>query len=129
MPELAKEILNSARYGHEVIFKAEQRLLGFDHTDIGLALIKAWRLPNSLGEVVKYHHNPSQANDFLVEVAIVHIADILVSGAQFGHAGDQHVPPLDPQAWELLGLDLLDIPDLLEQVKTQLDELASVLTA
>jgi HD-like signal output (HDOD) protein len=129
MPELAREILNSARYGHEVIFEAEKRLLSFDHTDIGTALVNAWRLPNSLSEVVKYHHTPSMADEFPVEVAIVHVADVLVSGAQFGHAGDQHVPPLDPQAWELLGLDLMDIPTVLDKVNEQLDALASVLTA
>ncbi len=129
IPEIAKEALNSARYGHEVIFKAEQRLLGFDHADLGAALIKAWRLPSSLAETVQYHHDPAGATEFPVEVAIVHIADIIVSSAQLGHAGDPHVPPLSPEAWTLLGLDTADIPSMLDDINEQLDELTSILVA
>ncbi len=129
MPEIAKEALNSARFGHEVIFKAEQRLFGFDHADVGATLIKAWRLPSSLAETVQYHHNPTGASEFPVEVAIVHIADIIVSSAQLGHAGDPHVPPLSPEAWTLLGLDISNIPELLSDVNEQLDELTSILVA
>jgi HD-like signal output (HDOD) protein len=128
VPELAREAINSAKFGHEIIYQAEQRILGFDHTDVGQALVKAWRLPNSLEEVVKCHHSPSQAVNFPLEVAVVHVADILVSAAQFGHSGDAHVPPLDPDAWDLLGLDLNVIPDLLQELANQLDELTRLLT-
>lgn len=125
VPELAKESINSAQFGHEVIYKAEQRVLGFDHTEVGQALIQAWRLPSSLGEVVRYHHTPTLAQEFPMEVAIVHIADIMVSSAQLGHSGDNHVPPLDPAAWDLLGLDIDVIPEILQQVVEHLDDLKS----
>ncbi|OUR64706.1 phosphohydrolase [Methylophaga sp. 42_25_T18] len=128
VPELAREAINSAKFGNEVIYKAEQRILGFDHTDVGQALVKAWRLPHSLEEVVKCHHTPSQSVNFPLEVAVVHIADIIVSSAQLGHSGDSHVPPLDPDAWELLGLDEKVIPDLVKELVQQLDELAKLLT-
>ncbi|WP_438969951.1 HDOD domain-containing protein [Methylophaga sp.] len=127
VPELAGEAIRSAEFGHEVIFKAEQRVLGFDHTEVGQALIKAWRLPPSLEEVARYHHSPSDAEHFPFDVAIVHIADILVSSVPFGHSGDQHVPPLDPAAWKLLGLDENQIPDLLQQVSQQINQLTSVM--
>ena len=125
VPELAKESINSAQLGHDVIYKAEQRVLGFDHTEVGQALIQAWRLPSSLGEVVRYHHTPTLAQEFPMEVAIVHIADIMVSSAQLGHSGDNHVPPLDPAAWDLLGLDIDVIPEILQQVVEHLDDLKS----
>jgi len=127
MPELAREAINSAEFGHEVIYEAEQRILGFDHTDVGQALVKAWRLPHSLEEVVKCHHTPSQSVNFPLEVAIVHIADIMVSSAQLGHSGDTHVPPLDPEAWDLLGLDIKVVPDILQELAQQLDELTNLL--
>lgn len=127
MPELAGEAIRSAEFGHEVLFKAEQRLIGFDHTEVGQALVKAWRLPNSLEEVARYHHTPSEADNFPLDVALVHIADILVSSVPFGHSGDKHVPPLDPAAWELLGLSEYQIPDLMQQVAVQIDQLTSVM--
>lgn len=129
VPELAREAISSAEFGHEVLFKAEQRVLGFDHTEVGQALVKAWRLPRSIEEVVRYHHTPSEAEDFPIDVAIVHLADILVSSVPFGHSGDRHVPPLDPAAWELLALNEYQIPDLLQQVSIQIDQMASVMLA
>jgi HD-like signal output (HDOD) protein len=129
MPEIAREAINSSRFGHEAIFKAEQRLLGFNHADLGATLIKAWRLPSSLAETVQYHHTPSTSVEFPVEVAIVHIADIIVSSAQLGHAGDPHVPPIVPEAWTLLGIELTDIPELLNDINEQLDALTNILVA
>ncbi|MDC9724486.1 MAG: HDOD domain-containing protein [Gammaproteobacteria bacterium] len=127
MPELAREAINGAKFGNEVIYLSEQRIIGFDHTEVGHALVKAWRLPSSLEEVVRHHHTPTESEEFSLEVAIVHIADIMVSSAQLGHSGDHHIPPLDPKAWELLGLAPEVLPEILQHVTTQLDDLTSVM--
>jgi len=129
LPELAREAINSAKFGDEVIFEAEKRVMGFDHCEVGSALVKAWRLPESLGEVVKYHHTPSQAENFQTEVAIIHIADIMVSSAELGNSGDRHVPPLDPKAWDLINIGEEVLPDILDQVKEKLDDLTAVMTS
>lgn len=129
LPELAREAINSAKFGHEIIYTAEQRVIGFDHTEVGHALVKAWRLPSSLEDVVRYHHSPTQSKDFPLEVAIVHLADIMVSSAQLGHSGDQHIPPLDPKAWDLLGLDVEVLQQVLQQVTVQVDDLTSIMTS
>jgi len=127
MPELAGEAIRSAEFGHEVQFLAEQRIIGFDHTEVGYALARKWHLPHSLQEVARFHHRPSDAEEFPIDVAIVHVADILVSAVPFGHSGDSHVPPLDPAAWDLLGLNDLQMPLLLQQVGEQIDRLSSVM--
>ncbi|GAB4290073.1 MAG: HDOD domain-containing protein [Methylophaga sp.] len=127
MPEQASEAIRSAEFGHEIQFQAEQRIIGFDHTEIGYALAREWHLPHSLQEVTRYHHRPSDAEDFPIDVAIVHVADILVSAVPFGHSGDNHVPPLDPAAWDLLALNELQMPLLLQRVDEQIDHLTSVM--
>lgn len=124
VPELAGEAMKSARFGHEVLHLAEQRVIGFDHTEVGEALIQAWRLPESLGLVVRHHHSPA-ASGYTTEVCIVHVADVMVSSVPFSHSGDQHVPPLDPMAWEKLGLSAKTIPPLLRKVAIQLEYLAA----
>lgn len=130
VPELAREAINRAQFGHEIIYQAEQNVLGFDHTEVGEALINAWRLPALLAETARFHHRPCDAQKFPLEVAIVHIADIMVtSAAQFGHSGDRHVPPLDSAAWDLLQLDPAVIPEIMQHVVEQLDDLASLLTS
>jgi HD-like signal output (HDOD) protein len=129
MPELAGEAIRSAEFGHETLFRAEQRVIGFDHAEVGYALARAWHLPHSLQEVTRYHHTPSEAEEFPLDVAIVHVADVLVSAVPFGHSGDNHVPPLDPAAWDLLGLNELQIPLLLQQVNEQIGRLSSAMLA
>lgn len=127
VPELAREAINSAKFGHEVLHHAEQRIIGFDHTEAGEALIQAWRLPDSLAAVARYHHSPMQAPYFNQDVAFVHVADVLVSGVPFGHSGDQHVPPLDPDAWDSLGLTPEKAVSVLPAVAEQLDDLNRIM--
>ncbi len=129
LPELAREAINSAKSGNGVISESEKRVIGFDHCEAGAALVKAWKLPDSLGEVAKYHHTPSQAEEFPTEVAIIHIADIIVSSAEIGNSGDRHVPPLDPKAWELFNIDEQVLPEILDQVREKLDDLTAVMTS
>jgi len=38
VPELAREAINRAQFGHEIIYQAEQNVFGFDHTEVGEAL-------------------------------------------------------------------------------------------
>ncbi len=127
LPELAREAINSAKFGHEVLHHAEQRIIGFDHTEAGEALIQAWRLPDSLAAVARYHHSPMQAPYFNQDVAFVHVADVLASGVPFGHSGDQHVPPLDPDAWDSLGLTPEKAVSVLPAVAEQLDDLNRIM--
>lgn len=127
VPELAREAINSARFGHEVLHEAEKRIIGFDHAEVGAILIQNWRLPESLAQVARYHHQPGKAEQDQLGVAIVHIADILVSSVPFGHNGDQHVPPMDESAWQHLNLKPEAMPPLLFNVSRQLDSLATIM--
>lgn len=127
VPELAREAINSAQYGHEVLHQAERRIIGFDHTEAGEALIQSWRLPDSLAAVARYHHNPMQAPYFNQDVAFVHVADVLVTGVPFGHSGDQHVSPLDAATWDSLGLTPEQAIGVLPAVAEQLDDLKSIM--
>ncbi len=130
IPEMCRDALSSARAGKELLFEAEQRLLGFDHTEVGEALIRKWRLPESMIEPIRYHHSPSQAQQNHTEVAIIHLADIMVTSVgELGNSGDDHVPPIDPESWEKLNLDSDLLPDILEQVREELNTLVLALAA
>ena len=129
VPELYKEAITSSLFGNETLYEAEHRLLGIDHTQVGEALAKEWRLPAALTEIIRHHHSQAQSEIFPIETAIVHLSDVMVTAAgTFGHAGDRHVPRLNPQAWAELKLDEQQLPDIMQQVTNKIDDLTSVLT-
>jgi putative nucleotidyltransferase with HDIG domain len=64
------------------ICELERALLGFDHAEVGEALLLHWNLPHNLSASVRYHHNPREATDAHLESAIIHIADTVTHCAQ-----------------------------------------------
>lgn len=119
MPELAREALLRARYNGVVLIQAEQELMGFDHAMVGAELMRLWKLPASLVEAVEFHHNPGQAPNHPLITAIVHIADVIASAIRSGAGASEAAPPLDPAAWDRIGLPTLAIEALLLEADQQ----------
>jgi putative nucleotidyltransferase with HDIG domain len=69
-------VLDVAKEESIPIFKAEMKVLGATHAEIGAYLLGLWGLPSELVEAVAYHHNPcgSGREDFSTSMA-VHIAN------------------------------------------------------
>lgn len=104
-PDVASSITTASQTGDRSLFEIEQEVLGLSHADIGGCLANAWNLPITLREPILYHHTPTLAKEAALQTAIVHVADILVKGLACGNPGDDQVPPLSQQAWDMLGLD------------------------
>ena len=117
LTDRSQEILHHARNAPMLLYEAEREALGFNHAVVGGLLLQTWKLPTSLEEIVMYHHNPTSATRFPMETAIVHISDIIVHAMDLGSSGETYIPPLDPSAWEKLGLH----PSVLGSVEEQVD--------
>lgn len=63
---------------------AEKLVLGLTHAEIGQYLIKNWNLPDALGDAVRYHHAPSEAEDSKTLPSIIHLADYMTQKYQQG---------------------------------------------
>ena len=71
--EGAEELLSQ-----EDFLEVERRILGVDHTQIGLFLAQQWKLPAPMATAMGYHHRPSRVAEDKRHLAfIVHLADIL----------------------------------------------------
>ncbi len=127
LPELAREALLRARYNGIVLQQAEQELLGFDHATVGAELIRMWKLPNSLVDAIEFHHNPSQSQDYPLITAIVHVADVVASTIRSGGGASEAAPPLDPSAWDRIGLPPLAIEALLIEADQQFGDAQSMI--
>jgi putative nucleotidyltransferase with HDIG domain len=106
--------------------EAEVEILGVDHADIGLWLSQEWGLPERLTAAISFHHDPDGVTKFKERVAVVHIADVLVRAFGIGFGGDKWVGRIKPSQWELLGMDKVDLPQLMGKILVELEEIENL---
>ncbi|NOX77270.1 MAG: HDOD domain-containing protein, partial [Gammaproteobacteria bacterium] len=107
VPALARQALEACIDGPNELEsqEAEQAIIGFDHAEVGSELAQRWNLPTNIQECIAYHHNPAEAQQNRVEVAIVHIANSIATLAELDSTDLENAPRIQPIAWELTGLD------------------------
>ena len=104
---------------------AENKVLGYNHADIGKLLAEKWNLPAKLVQVIAHHHQPANAGSFAMEAAIVHLADIFCRALDMGHGGDNKIPPLDQAAWESLKIQTDAIETIMATMHREYRDISS----
>jgi len=127
-PEVIRELLEAQRDTGRLYLDLERELLGFDHADLGGALLKKWKIPASIGEPVACHHNPGAAEQFRLETALIHLSDIICQAMELGRGAEWGVPPLDEPAWDRLGLSPHMLGTVLKQSEGQISETFAILS-
>lgn len=92
---------DSGRALHEL----ECELFGFDHADVGHALLSQWNIPPALCEAVACHHRIERAEDARLDAAIVHIANVVANRAELPAEHSGPMPQVNPLAWQITGLE------------------------
>ena len=118
-PALARDAFYRSKEKRENIYLSEQKLMGFDHADVGRELLKAWNLPPRLVEAVSGHHQPQTAKEFSVDAAILHTSDYIVHIMQAGSDAEFSDPQLYPQSWEMIELSTDDFEFMKEKMIRQ----------
>jgi putative nucleotidyltransferase with HDIG domain len=121
-PEDAQNVFRAYLTDKVLLRDAEQQVLGFDHTEIGEALLKAWNYPVNLINAVRFHHQPMSAGPFQLEASIVHVGDHIVNALQLGCSGERWIPPLQTKAWDRLNLPVEVLESVVETVDSQIVE-------
>ncbi len=103
-----------------LIREAEEELLGFDHAMVGGRVADKWNLPPALIKVIRFHHNPPQANESMRMAAIVHVADVLCRAVGIGNGGDSKMPCINKDSWKLLGFNKQILKRLFSQMAREI---------
>ncbi len=130
MPDKAHESILLLMEGTEDLetYEAERHVFGFDHTQVGAELIKEWKLAPVLQECVAFHHEPQNAKDFPVEVALINIANAVAVMADFNSMSEDHeIPMISPISWDVTGLSKADLPEAIKLAQKEIKEIESVL--
>lgn len=105
------------------VYEAEWQIMGFDHAQVGGELARQWHLPPMLEECIDFHHNIKKAERFPRETALVHIANILAQMAEVDTLELEDVPPINPMAWDITGLDADEvIESTIREIQEEISE-------
>lgn len=130
MPEKSHEAILLLMEGTEELetYEAERHIFGFDHMQVGTALLKSWHLSPILEECVEFHHEPHKAKKFPAEVALINIANAVAVMADFDSMNEEdEIPTINPLSWELTGLSKKDLPDAIKKAQEEIKEVEAVL--
>lgn len=122
MPAVALCALQKAKETSGLLYDMEHEIMKLDHATIGKLLLKKWKLPFSLEDIVAHHHIPQKSQNQL-ECSIVHLADIITNAIKIGTSGEYYVPPLDPFSWDRIELSEKVLTSIIHQSDRQFDEI------
>lgn len=104
--------------------EAEEQIVGFDHTQAGYELAKAWQLPEELTEVIRYHHNPAEAAEAHRElVYAVHLGDNIAMMGGFGTGSDSMQYRLDANYSDYFNLSPKTLANIMLTVDMEFEKL------
>ncbi len=106
---------------------AEQRVFGFDHSDVGDWLTARWELPGDIRVPIVYHHRPQLAPEAKEIAGVVHVADALAHAMDYGTPKIKSPPPPDPALIASLGLSEEDLVEAREECVGEIENLIAAL--
>lgn len=127
IPDLCREMIETAAQQRLCLHDVERKRLGFDHAAVGGTLLRQWKLPLRVADPVENHHCCTMSEQFPREAAILHCSDLIAHALELGTSGENLVPSLYPGAWEKLGISIFQLPALVSQVEEQFEEITRTL--
>jgi len=127
VPEISLEMLDRCRSTGELLHRVERERLGFDHAEVGGALLRRWKIPPRVAEPVERHHNCKRAEQYPREASILHFADVVAHALQLGNSGELLVPELESDVWDRLSVSCHYLPTLVQQVDATFKDTVQVL--
>lgn len=107
------------------LYEVEQRVIGYDHAQVGGALLEQWRLPHDLVRAVNYHHTPAQAGRYFDDAATVNLANALVLHMGLGIDSSEDWDP-DPKSLESFHLGKDSLEALSADIRENLDQILRI---
>jgi putative nucleotidyltransferase with HDIG domain len=127
-PELYGECREMARKEGKPLSAIEQKIIHFDHGEVGALLLARWKFPNVLVNPVRFHHKDKlPPGPDTVDVAMVRVSDALAN--RMVH-GEEHPMSYIRQAdLDYLELEQADLESLSEYQKGASEKVSILLTA
>jgi HD-like signal output (HDOD) protein len=127
LPEPSEQTLRESATTGTPLHTLEQRILGFDYTEVGQTLIDEWQLPKNFGVAIRYQNNPNGTKDHGFEAALLNMASALTEGFQAPNGHTDWKILVAPEAWELTGLDEEGLKECMIEAGKQLSSMLDLM--
>ncbi|MBW9274476.1 MAG: HDOD domain-containing protein [Candidatus Thiodiazotropha sp. (ex. Lucinisca nassula)] len=126
MPQESRDILLITGGDDILLPDAENDVLGFTHMDVGEALLRKWKLPESIVSVVAHHHRPASTQVFQLETSLISLAALLAYAEISGVEWYETVELVEPVVWKQTGLEPEQLEAVMEQMPHKVGEIMDV---
>lgn len=128
LPHEAADIIRRSQTEAIWLRDVEEEALGFDHAQVGGALLEKWGLPKVLVESVRYHLQPENApEDFKKSAMIVNLAYEIHHHCIDRDPGLPEDQEIDKALFEQLEIPFDSLDKMIEQAKTHYEESRSLI--
>jgi HD-like signal output (HDOD) protein len=136
MPTEFGQAIEESHSGGIPLREAEERVMGFNHSEVGQRLAVNWRLPHLLAQVIANYEAPEEAADHIDVTAVVRLARQLCRSRGIGVSGDpeEEIDIRQDVAWTLLSernrlLDTLDFDRFAASLDEEVEKVESFVSA
>lgn len=103
------------------VIALELEIFGFTHAEVGTTLMRVWEVPFLLAATTEWHHNPDQADNYIVECQLINIANRL---AHVEVINDQIVSLLESHsAWNTFSIAITELESIHSTSCRQLNDM------
>jgi HD-like signal output (HDOD) protein len=126
LPSQAAKLLETAKQQQIPLAQLEKSTFGFDYAEVGGELLQLWKLPDCLSQTVSHHTQIKNEQQFSLDAAIIHIANILVLQEEGKKTGFK-APNFDPLSFQLTSLEEQDLMPLKIEAKKNMADILKLL--
>ncbi|MGR8931018.1 MAG: HDOD domain-containing protein [Gammaproteobacteria bacterium] len=133
-PEKSAEIIRMGKHREAELAEAEREAFGFDYAELSAELLKEWKLPAEIWEMIAFQLEPLESPNQKMEACILHVA-LSISGIIQPSVGieiedietDISNAVFDAGVLAYLGLNLEQIETITSEVLFEAMEIISIL--
>ena len=104
----------------------EQQIFGFTHDRLASELLASWHFPESLSQPILHHHDLKSDDEFKIDTAILHIANVIANNIQAPISKDDDTI-LKLAALKTLDIDSATVESYYEEVYNSMDDILQLL--
>jgi putative nucleotidyltransferase with HDIG domain len=108
------------------LLASEQEIYGYTHAQVGALVARRWNLPDDIGYVINYHHQPSDATKMLAMTRVIDLSSQIANTYGFGIHQEQTTDLSITESAIALNVSEEQIKEVWEKVQTELESIKSL---